>query len=209
MFRVPFFAEYKRELLVPICERVECKKFAPKESLMEQGDVGNCMYIIYSGEIGIYKFHIKEKEKTFEEVAVIGANSVVGQQAVMDDGNDVRNATVLAQSDVVTLVMTKEDYQSILYQAEVANRMKRLDFLAKLPFFKEWEKVKLSDFNHMANEVKYSAGDTIYDIGQNASTFYLVREGKLTMETIIEVESFFKFPVDRQTWEIRKTTRRI
>jgi len=61
----------------------------------------------------------------------------------------------------------------------------------------------------MANEVKYSAGDTIYDIGQNASTFYLVREGKLTMETIIEIESFFKFPVDRHTWEIRKTTRRI
>ena len=31
----------------------------------------------------------------------------------------------------------------------------------------------------------------------------------MTMETIIEVESFFKFPVDRQRWEVRKTTRRI
>ena len=78
MFRVPFFAEYKRELLVPICERVECKKFAPKSTLMEQGDVGNCMFIIFSGEIGIYKFHVKGTDKTFEEVAVIGANSVVG-----------------------------------------------------------------------------------------------------------------------------------
>ena len=57
MFRVPFFADYKRDLLVPICERVECKKFKPKETLMEQGDVGNVMYVIYSGECGIYKFN--------------------------------------------------------------------------------------------------------------------------------------------------------
>ena len=29
------------------------------------------------------------------------------------------------------------------------------------------------------------------------------------METIIEIDSFFKIPVDRSRWEIRKTTRRI
>ena len=29
------------------------------------------------------------------------------------------------------------------------------------------------------------------------------------METIIEIDSFFKIPVDRNRWEIRKTTRRI
>ena len=177
---------------------------------MEQGDVGNVMYVIYSGECGIYKFNNRTAgSREFQEVAVIGANIVVGEKAVMDEGNDVREATVLAQSDVVTLVLTKQDFQQILYQHQVANRMKRLDFLNKLPFFKEWERVKLSDYNYKANEIKVQLGATIYDIGQAASTFYVVREGKLTMETIIEVESFFKFPVDRQKWEVRKTTRQI
>ena len=87
--------------------------------------------------------------------------------------------------------------------------MKRLDFLNKLAFFKGWERVKLSDYNHMADEIKVTEGQTIYDIGQNASTFYVVRGGKLTMETIIEIDSFFKIPVGRGRWEIRKTTRRI
>ena len=112
MFRVPFFAEYKRDLLVPICERVECKKFGPKESLMDQGDVGDCMYTIFSGECGIYKFRSRmSADREYSEVAVVNANAVVGQRAVMDDGgNDVRDATILAQSDVVTLVLTKGDY---------------------------------------------------------------------------------------------------
>ena len=87
MFRVPFFQEFKRDLLVPICERVECKKFKPTETLMDQGDVGNCMYIIFSGECGIYKFKGRMSvDREHSEVAVIGANSVVGQRAVMDDG---------------------------------------------------------------------------------------------------------------------------
>ena len=111
MFRVPFFADYKRDLLVPICERVECKKFGPRESLMDQGDIGNCMYIIFSGECGIYKFKSRMSvDREFSEVAVLGANNVVGEKAVMDEGNDVRAATVLAQSDVVTLVLTKNDF---------------------------------------------------------------------------------------------------
>ena len=29
------------------------------------------------------------------------------------------------------------------------------------------------------------------------------------METIIEVESYIKYPIDRNKWEIRKKTRRI
>ena len=52
-------------------------------------------------------------------------------------------------------------------------------------------------------------GTTIYDIGQDALTFYVVRSGKLIMETLIEMDSYFRYPIDLQRWEIRKTTRQI
>ena len=61
MFRVPFFADYKRDHLVPISERVECKKYKAKETLMDQGDIGECMFIIFSGSCGIYKFRTNQK----------------------------------------------------------------------------------------------------------------------------------------------------
>ena len=122
------------------------------------------MYIIYSGKCGIFK--LLSDRSGYEQVAEISANSVVGQKAVMDDGSgNLRDSTVMAQTEVIALRLTKQDYQQILYQHQVANRMKRLDFLNKLAFFKGWERVKLSDYNQMADEIKVTEGQTIYDIG--------------------------------------------
>ena len=70
-----------------------------------------------------------------------------------------------------------------------------------------WEKEDRFDFNNSADELKLAKGTTIYDIGQDPSTFYVVRSGRLIMETIIELDSYFRYPVELQKWEIRKTTR--
>ena len=88
---------------------------------MDQGDIGDCMYIIYSGECGVYIFDKEEGKNTpmntHRAVAIMGANTVIGEQAVVDKfDSGRRNATVLAHSEVVTLVLTKDDYQKILYQ---------------------------------------------------------------------------------------------
>ena len=74
MYKVPFFADYRRDLMIAICERIESKVFEEKEALMNQGEQGDCMYIIYSGKCGIYKLAGGE----YSEVASISANSVVG-----------------------------------------------------------------------------------------------------------------------------------
>ena len=83
---------------------------------MDQGDIGECMFIIFSGSCGIYKFRTNQKlNDEHSEVATIGANIVVGERAVMDEDTNIRDATVLAQSDVIVLVMTKKDYLEIAY----------------------------------------------------------------------------------------------
>ena len=57
--------------------------------------------------------------------------------------------------------------------------------------------------------MKLTKGTTVYDIGQEPATFYVVVRGKLIMETVIEIDSFFRYPVDKQTWEVRKQTRQV
>ena len=42
-----------------------------------------------------------------------------------------------------------------------------------------------------------------------AATSYVVRQGKLIMETMIAMDKYFRYPVDSQHWEVRKTTRKI
>ena len=50
-------------------------------------------------------------------MATLGANTVVGHTAVVDKfDSGRRSATVVAHTEVVTLVLTKTDYQKILYQ---------------------------------------------------------------------------------------------
>lgn len=58
-------------------------------------------------------------------------------------------------------------------------------------------------------EIKYTTGQTVYEIGSKANTCYIVAEGRLIIETIIEVDNCFKFPVSKSEWELRKRTRRI
>ena len=129
---------------------------------------------------------------------IIGANTVVGEKTVInkfDSGE--REATVLAHTDVVTLVLSKQDYQKTMYTWQIMEKQRRFEFLAKIPFFKNWDRVNLVDFNNVAEDLKVTQGTTIYDIGMDAQTVYIVRKGKLIMETIIEIDSYFRYPVKK------------
>lgn len=98
-------------------------------------------------------------------------------------------------------------------------RSKRQQYLQTLPFFKEWSYIKLLDLNNFLNEQKYQPGDIIYEIGSEPEVFYILRSGKLILETIIDIEDFHKYPVVRsyfvkfvqgnKEWEILKTTKRL
>lgn len=81
--------------------------------------------------------------------------------------------------------------------------------MTNLPFFQPWDRVSLVDFNNAAEEIEMSKGSTIYDIGQDPDRIYLVKRGKLIMETILEIDSYFRIPIDKKSWEIRKNTRKI
>ena len=87
--------------------------------------------------------------------------------------------------------------------------MNRLEFLKGLPLFDGWDPVAVSEFNNCASELKLVKGSVLYEIDEDPSAFYIVRKGKLTMETIIETDSYFRYPIDSKKWEIRKTTRQI
>ena len=128
---------------------------------------------------------------------------------MMAEGQGIRGASAIAHTDVLSLVLTKKDYQSILQTQILVERQKRQNFLQKLSFFKDWHRVKLIDLNILVQEMKFQQDSIIYEIGQLPSTFYVVREGKLIMETIIEVESYYKYPTDKHEWEVRKKTKRL
>lgn len=82
---------------------------------------------------------------------------------------------------------------------------KRFTFLVKnvTEIFYAWTKPKILGLNeNFVHQMTYKQGDIIYDIGQPSEVFYIVKEGRLVQETIIEQETNTKFPKDTKSWEI-------
>ena len=53
------------------------------------------------------------------------------------------------------------------------------------------------------------ANDLIFDLGEPAEMLYIVREGELSHETIIEHETNMKFPDGAKSWEVIRKTKTI
>lgn len=140
----------------------------------------------------------------------MSTHNVVGQVGIEDKETAVRNASVLAIKDTYALMLTKKDYSRIFHSYQVNQKVKQNQFLDSLAFFAELPRVKLSDLNNnLFSEQKFSQGDRIYDIGQPSNVFYIVREGKLSMETVMEIDDVFKAPATHREWTVRTRTRRI
>lgn len=89
---------------------------------------------------------------------------------------------------------------------------KRFQFLVKFmhDIFIGWSKAKILDLNeHYIKEVFYQEGDCVYDIHNDAHSFYIVRDGELLHETILEYETTVKFPADTHSWELDQTTKTL
>lgn len=91
------------------------------------------MYVILDGECGVY-LHQDELGEYGAADAVVKENSVIGDKALNEE-NGRRAATVIALKEVTALVLFRKDFQNIIYQHKVLERMRRLHFLQKLAYF--------------------------------------------------------------------------
>ena len=81
--------------------------------------------------------------------------------------------------------------------------------MQSLPYFKPWSFITLVEVNEKLNEMKYQAEDIVFNIGTDAEVFYILKSGRMMIETIIEIEDYHKYPIGNQSWEILKTCRRL
>jgi hypothetical protein len=84
-----------------IAERlVELRAFAPGQTILRQGDVGNTMYVVSVGEVLVERWHPGLGTR---QLARLGPGEVFGEGAIVREGK--RNATIrtLRESQVVAL----------------------------------------------------------------------------------------------------------
>lgn len=78
--------------------------FDPGDYMIERGCAAAGMYLLLDG-------HVSVKTENGESIATIKERSVVGEMALVDGGS--RSATVVAETDVSTLMITKGQVEAI------------------------------------------------------------------------------------------------
>ena len=94
------------------------KSFKSGETIISQGDAGDCAYIIESGRIEIL---IENKDGETQYVGTRGPGAMIGEMAIIDDSP--RTATIRAVEDCDLLEITKEDFALKMDNADPVMRM--------------------------------------------------------------------------------------
>jgi putative ABC transport system ATP-binding protein len=94
--------------LTHVAERMSRRQFLQGETIIQEGDVGEELFLISDGEVQI--------ERKGREVARLGAGEFFGELALMS--GKPRNATVTAARPVDTYVLGKEDFDRALDASE-------------------------------------------------------------------------------------------
>lgn len=93
--------------------------------------------------------------------------------------------------------MKKTEYENAVSEQITAMRKRRLNFLQGLPLFNNWSHDKIQNFNFLLDEQICTYGEVIYDIGSDVDKIFILKSGKASVETFIEVEQTNRYPIVR------------
>ena len=80
------------------------KLYHDGETIVRQGEVGDCMYVVQAGKVEV----LQGKENKEVRLAVLNEGDFFGEMAIFE--REVRSATVRAMGDVRVLTVEKKNF---------------------------------------------------------------------------------------------------
>jgi putative ABC transport system ATP-binding protein len=102
--KCPLFADQPAAMLAEFAERITRESFAPGETIIRQGEIGDTFYVIESGVVEVSRV----RDGVPSGGATLTTGDVFGEVALLT--GEPRNATVVARGPVVTFTLAKEHF---------------------------------------------------------------------------------------------------
>ena len=103
---VDLFATIPDHVLAAVAQVVEVVELEPGETFIEEGDLGDCMYLVVEGEVRVHK-----QQQT---IITLGPGESVGELAVLDP--EPRSASVSAVGPTRLFRLAKEPFDDVLLE---------------------------------------------------------------------------------------------
>jgi CRP-like cAMP-binding protein len=101
---IPFFNNLGEEDLKMIAEKVQMDYFPADHIIFKEGDPGDKMYVIKSGQVQVIRNN--------SILTLLGDNAFFGEMALVS--NEKRNATIKSVTDLEVLILDKYDFKHLL-----------------------------------------------------------------------------------------------
>ncbi|CAG9332721.1 unnamed protein product [Blepharisma stoltei] len=197
---IKFFSKTPRIVVKETCDKLYRMDFNPGEYLIQKGDIADCMFIIFSGRVGIYLSHESEK------IGIKEKKDVVGEKAL--DTDMPRSAEVKAEEYTITFVLKKIEYQRVLMNIKKLEKHDTTKFLMNIRYFGRWSFLKVQRLSSFMIVKNYQAGEVLFNRGDTSNTFYVIKQGKVEIQVYIDVERQNKWPTASQQWKIMQINRK-
>jgi len=147
-------------------------KVTAGERVIQQGDDGECMYMLETGTVDCLK-KVEDDEKV---VKTCGSGEVFGELALLY--NCARAASVVAKEDGTLWVLDRETFNYIVKDAASKKRDTYTEFLKKVPLFANmdtYEMMTIADALKVETKEKDSQ---IIQQGDAGDRFYIILDGE-------------------------------
>ena len=101
---IPLFKAVGADALVPVAAIATHVQFARDATIFEQGEGGDCLYVISDGEVAIIRDDV--------ELARLGKGECFGEMALLEQAP--RSATARAATDSMLLTIARDDFKDLL-----------------------------------------------------------------------------------------------
>ena len=153
---------------------MEEKNFKAGDTVIKQGDNGDCIYIVESGELDCtIKLPNVENEKY---IKTYKPGDSFGELALLY--NVPRAASIKAKTECSLWSLDRDTFNNIVKESARLKREKYENFLKSVDIFSTMDKYEISQVSEALKRCTFNAGDFIIRQGEVGDVFYIVEEGE-------------------------------
>ncbi|EPR60602.1 cAMP-dependent protein kinase regulatory subunit [Toxoplasma gondii ME49] len=141
--------------------------------IIRQGDDGDRLYLIETGEVDVMKKFPGEKENKF--LCKMHPGDAFGELALMY--NAPRAATVIAADDMLLWALDRDSFTNIVRDAAAKKREIFEESLKEVRILEDMDPYERSKLSDALRTATYEDGDVIIKEGETGDTFYILLEG--------------------------------
>lgn len=183
------FSLLDEQALQQLIDAIEVVQFPLGEIIINEGEEGDCAYLIYSGKVRVFKNGENGKRTT---LGTLTSGDIFGEYAILR--NIVRTASVRASEDTTLFQIRQADFLRLLADnpalarslEKLTQQRSLMDFLRLHTVFSVVPVKDLLNVLDHFEERSFEAGETILAEGAGVEHVLVLREGEIRIQSTLE-----------------------